>query len=76
MYCVSCDLITAEVTLRFTPSSDQVGDHVICLMVTDSIRSSPPFCYLVSVGEETIMVSALLEYLCDPLGPERILCIY
>ena len=48
----------AEVTIRWTPTQDQSGDHVICIMAVDSLlTSSTPYCIPVSVTNVVVEVS-------------------
>ena len=50
----------AEVTIRWTPVQDQLGDHVICIMAVDLfLISSTPFCIPVSVTEAAVEVSII-----------------
>ena len=48
----------AEVTIHWTPTQDQSGDHVICIMAVDSLlASSTPYCIPVSVTDIVVEVS-------------------
>ena len=48
----------AEVTIHWTPTQDQSGDHVICIMAVDSLlASSTPYCIPMSVTDVVVEVS-------------------
>ena len=59
-YLVKSIHFVAEVTIRWTPAQDQLGDHVICIMAVDLfLVSSTPFCIPVSVTEAAVEVSII-----------------